>query len=412
MTYNTKETAGWKRSALAGLAILLTAATAAGCSTANAGESGPKPVKVAAVSKMQLDGSSEQDADAVSSSQANVVVKANGDVAELLKKRGDAVATGEVLFRLDSTDAVRNKEKNRLSRQNLESQLDKTSKDIATNKGVLNNTIEKLELQIADLEKAYNNARNDYDAGTAPKSQVDKAETQLKTARLDLDTSKKQLANLEATDPLAPLQIQIESTDLALQDIEKNLSDFDVKAPIGGLLTDLYPEQGVTVAPGYVAGVIQQIDPIKLHADVTETTAKLVRGKKDIPFVIQDTGEKMTGTVAYMADVMSPQSKTYVLELTASNPDRKLKPGMRVKLQLSGDAKQEALTVPTSGIVKEGNNSFVFVLAGDHAEKRQVTLGRESGPNREVLSGVKEGEQVIVSGQRELKDQDKAVVRN
>ncbi|KPV55719.1 hypothetical protein QJ48_31655 [Paenibacillus sp. A3] len=412
MTYNNNETAGWKRSALAGLAILLTVVTAAGCSTANAGESGPKPVKVAAVSKMQLDGSSEQDADAVPSSQANVVVKTNGDVAELLKKRGDAVAAGEVLFRLDSTDAVRNKEKNRLSRQNLESQLDKTSKDIATNKGVLNNTIEKLELQIADLEKAYNNARNDYDAGTAPKSQMDKAETQLKTARLDLDTSKKQLANLESTDPLAPLQIQIESTDLALQDIEKNLSDFDVKAPIGGLLTDLFPEQGVTVAPGYVAGVIQQIDPIKLHADVTETTAKLVRGKKDIPFVIQDTGEKMTGSVAYMADVMSPQSKTYVLELTAPNPDRKLKPGMRVKLQLGSDAKQEALTVPASGIVKEGNDNFVFVLAGDHAEKRKVTLGRESGSNREVLGGVKEGEQVIVSGQRELKDQDKAVVRN
>lgn len=401
---------GWKRTALAGMSIMLAGALAAGCS-AKAADGGTKSVKVAAVATQQADDKVEQDADVVSSSQVSVITKTGGDVAEVLKKRGDTVQQGEIIFRIDSSDAERNREKNQLSRANLQAQIDKNTVDIATNKSVLRNTIEKLQLQIADLQKAYNNARNDYDAGLVNKSQVEKAETQIKTAQLDLDTAQKQLANLENTDPLAPLRTQIQSTDVAMQDIEKSLSDFNVKAPISGILTELTPEQGVTVPAGYVAGQIQQTNPIKVHADLTEAEMKYVRGKTEVSFTLPNSTETLKGTVQYLADVMSPQSKTYVLELTVPNSDQKLKSGMRVKLQLGGDAKQTVVVVPTASIVKDGNDSYVYIVAGDQAEKRKVTLGRTWETNREALSGVKAGEQLVVLGQQELKDKDRVVVK-
>jgi HlyD family secretion protein len=399
----------WKRSAAAGLAIAMAAALAAGCSATSSASGQVKTVKTAPVAKVKLDSKQEVDGDAIASAQANIVAKSGGDVAALLKKRGDTVAQGDVLFRLDSTDAERGKDKNRLTKEGLQAQIDKTAQDIATNKSVLRNTIEKLQLQIADLVKSLNNVRNDYDAGAASKSQVEKVETQLSTARLDLDTAQKQLQNLESTDALASLRIQIESTDLSLKDIEKQLSDFEVKAPISGVLTEFAPEQGITVPAGYTAGVIQQLDPIKIHADLTESAVKLVRGAKELPFVVQDSGEAMTGKVVYLADVMSPQSKSFVLELSASNPGIKLKPGMRVKLNLGGSGQQDVLAVPNSSIVKDGNDSFVFVLSGSQVEKRKVTLGRAVDTSREV-QGVKDGEQVVVSGQQELKDKDTVTV--
>lgn len=119
----------------------------------------------------------------------------------------------------------------------------------------------------------------------------------------------------------------------------------------------------------------------------------------------------MTGTITYLADVMSPQSKTYVLELSVPNPDQKLKSGMRVKLQLGGGSTQDVVTIPTASIVKEGNDNYVFVAANDQAEKRKVTLGRVADTNREVTDGIKEGEQVIVSGTQDLKDKDKIELR-
>lgn len=401
----------WNRMLLAGLLVVLSSAVAAGCSVAPSNSNGVKSVKVGLAVKQKADDKQEVDADVVSSSQVNVIAKVSGDVKTMLKKRGDAVQQGEALFSLDSSDTERNRTKTELTIQNLQAQIDKTREDITTNRGVLKNTVQKLQLSIADLEKSYNNVHNDYDNGIATKNQLDKMETQLKSARLDLDTAQKQLANLDATDPLAALRAQLASAQVSLQDIDKTLTDFEVKAPISGILTELTPEQGVTVQANSVIGVIQQQNPIKIHADLTESAIKAVRGKKEIPFTMQGSSDKWTGTVTYLADVMSPQSKSYVLELSTDNPDFKLKSGMRVKLQLGGDSVQDIITVPSSGVVKDGNDNYIYVVNGDHVEKRKVSLGRTLDSNREVTSGVKEGEQLVVLGVQELKDQDKVDIR-
>jgi HlyD family secretion protein len=398
----------WNKAVTPAAVLLLCAMVAVGCSVTSAKESQLRQVKAAPVTKQAMEGGRvEQDADVVSSSQVSVTVKAGGDVQQLLKKRGDAVRQGEVIMKLDTSDVQRARKKTELTHENLQSQLDKTREDVATNKAVLKNTISKLELQIADLEKAYNSVRNDYDQGIASKTQLEKTDTQLSISRLDLDTARKQLANLETTDPLATLRIQIESAVVGIQDIDKTITDYEVKAPISGILTELNPETGMSIPSGYVAGVIQQLDPVKIHADLTEAGVRLVRGKPDVTFTVPGSEERLEGSVTYLADVMSPQSKTFVLELTAANNGFKLKPGTRVKLLLGESGKQDALAVPTSAVIQEGNDMFVFVLAGELAEKRKVTLGRAVNGYREIISGLKEGEQLVVSGGQGLQDKEK-----
>ncbi|NOU95200.1 efflux RND transporter periplasmic adaptor subunit [Paenibacillus sp. LMG 31456] len=400
----------WKSTVTPAVMILLCAAVTAGCSVTSAKEAQLRQVKVVPVAKQAMEGLVEQDADVVSSSQVNVTVKVGGDVLQLLKKRGDAVRQGEVILKLDATDMERSKRKTELTREGLQTQLVKTREDVATNKAVLKNTISKLGLQIADLEKAYNNLRNDYDQGIAAKNQLEKAETQWKTSILDLDTAQKQLANLEATDPLATLKIQLETTEVGVEDIDKTISDLEVKAPINGILTDLFPEQGMSVQSGYVAGVIQQLDPVKIHSDLTEAQVKLARGKSEVSFTLPGSNDKFQGAVTYLADVMSPQSKTFVMELTAKNDGFKLKPGTRVKLLLGDGGKQDALALPTSAVAQDGNEMYAFVLAGEQVEKRKVTLGRAVNGYREVVSGLKEGEPIVISVGQGLQDKEKVEI--
>src|SRR5262245_43205818 len=113
MTEWNQRTWGWNRGILAGLVLLLTAASAAGCSP-SAVENGAKTVKVTKAAMIKLDDKTELEADLIASSQVNVVVKTGGEVTEVLKKRGDTVEPGDVLFKLDSVDVLRNKEKNQL----------------------------------------------------------------------------------------------------------------------------------------------------------------------------------------------------------------------------------------------------------------------------------------------------------
>lgn len=388
----------WKRFAgIIALAALVTFVSA--CSSAKeapkaaASQEQVKAVKVANITKMQIADPDEVVADVVPSKQIDVVLKADGDVEKIVKKRGETVKEGDVIIALDRDDALRNREKAALAVQNANAQLDKGSKD-------LQNNIAKLETQLKDTEKQYNKMRNDYDLGLVGKFQLEQMEDTVNNLRRDLQT-------LKNTDPIAPLQVQQKTAQLTLQDAEKMLDYHEVKAPISGLITELPVEEGMTLPRGLKAAQIQQLNPIKIKADLTESAYPSVNGKTELEMYVPGGKEKWKGKISFLSSVVNSQTKAYALELEVANPDLKLKPGMRVQVLLNSVQDQEVVAVPTLSIVRENGENFVFVLVGDTVEKRKVELGRLKELVQEVLSGVKEGEQLVVSGQHQLKDKEK-----
>jgi len=402
--------------------VALSAALVAGCSAnpvaapeakaAAAQEQQVKTVKTAKVTKQKIGDPLEQVGDVVSSVRLDVVTKAGGEIVEVLKKRGETVQKGDVLFRLDPIDVELQKEQSDLSIRSAAAQLKKAREDVDNGKTELKNAIIKLETAVSDLEKAYNRTHNDYDAGNATKDQLDQAETQLNNMKLDLDIQRKKLQTLENTDSLATAEMQLESAKLSSRSAERALSNLEVKAPASGVLTDLTVEAGMTITPGFRAGEVQQLDPVKIQSTLTDTAAALVRGKTSLSFYIPDVTDKQEAKVTFLSDVMNSQTKAYDLELEVPNADGKLKPGAKAQIVLTADSEQIVPVVPTLSVVREGSDSFVFVLKGSTVEKRKVELGRLNEANQEVLSGVTADETIVVSGQHQLKDQDQVQVAN
>ncbi|CAG7630336.1 efflux RND transporter periplasmic adaptor subunit [Paenibacillus allorhizosphaerae] len=387
----------------------------AGCSatpvteplSAGAADTQPKSVKVSKIEKKRIGTPLEQVADVVASVTLDIVTKTPGDVAEILKKRGEPVEQGEVVFRLDPTDMLISREKAEIALQSGQQQLAKAREEWADGKQELHNNIAKAEDNLGNLQKNYGKIRNDYDTGLASKFQVEQLETQVNNAKLDLENMKAKLSTMEKTNPLAAIEQSVQSSAVAIREYDRNLQHMEVKAQVSGVLTDLPIEVGMTLPAAFRAGQSQQLDPIKIKAELTEEAARMVRGKPELSFYVPGQAEKMIAQVRYLADVMSVQSKSYALELEVPNGDRKLKPGMKAQVLLTEEADQLVVSVPTLAVVREGGDAFVFVLNGNIAEKRKVELGRLSDANQEVLSGVKEGEPLIVSGQHQLKDQEK-----
>jgi HlyD family secretion protein len=177
-------------------------------------------------------------------------------------------------------------------------------------------------------------------------------------------------------------------------------------------LTDLNVTVGQTLAPGGRVGEVQQTNPVKIKSQLTEALANLVRGKSELTFYIPGVTTKAGAKVIYLSDVINGQSKAYDLELEVPNPDGKLKPGSKAQVELTKDDEQNVPVVPSLIIVREGSNNFVFVVNGETVQKRKVELGRLNETNQEVISGVKEDEILVISGQHQLKDQDKIKVGN
>ncbi|GAA3413279.1 efflux RND transporter periplasmic adaptor subunit [Paenibacillus hodogayensis] len=401
-----------KNKAAAG-ALLLGVALLAGCNAtpeakpiAAAEQSQVKTVKTAKIEKRSIDDPAQHVADVVPSTRMTVATKAGGEVLEVLKKRGDTVEKDELLFRIDPKDVLLQKEKAQVSISGTRQQLNKATQDLADGKRDLQNGIAKLEQSVRDVEKTYNKMRNDYDQGLASKIQLEQLETQLNGLRLDLDSSRGKLKTMESTNSLSQLEQGLQTAQLSVQEIDRALENLEVRAPIAGVLTDFGVEAGMTVPAGFSAGDIQRLDPVKVKAELTEDAAKLIRGKQQLRLLVPGSTERLTGTVTYLADVMSAQTKAYSLELEVQNPDRKLKPGMKVQILLNEEADQVVVTVPTTSVVREGGDTYVYLLNGGVAEKRKVELGRLKDTYQEAISGVKEGEQVIVSGQNLLKDKE------
>lgn len=403
-----------KQSAKMMTAAVLGAALLSACSAkpaeqpqAAAAEPQLKTVKTAPVEKKKIGDPLEQVADVVSSLQLDVVTKSGGDVQSILKKRGDMVEKGEVILRMDPTDVLIQKEKAQISVSGTQEQLVKARQDLSNSRQDLQNTIAKLESTLKDAEKNYNKMRNDYDLGLVTKIQLEQTETALNNQRLDLESTRAKLKTLDSTNSLSQLEQGLKTADVSIRELNRTLENMEVKAQVSGVLTELPIEVGMTLPAGFKAAQVQQLDPIKIKAELTEDAAGLVRGKPELTFYIPGTTEKQQAKVSYLADVMSSQSKSYALELEVPNADRKLRPGMKAQVQLTGEQDQLVVTVPSLSIVREGGDTFVFVLNGDTAEKRKVVLGRLNETIQEVISGVKEGEQLIVSGQNQLKDKEK-----
>lgn len=402
--------------------VALSAAIIAGCSAspaaspsatpANAAEQGVKVVKTAKIAKQKIGNPVEQVGDVVSSVQLDVVAKSGGEVIEILKKRGDKVEKGDVLFRLDPTDVLIQKDLNTVSIKGAQAGLVEAKQKTANGIADAKDAVSKLETAVSDLEKAYNKARNEYDLGTATKTQLEQAETALTNMKKDLESARRSLKTAQETNSLAQVETSLESAQVSARSIDRTLSNLDVKAPASGVLTDLNVTVGETLAPGGRVGEVQQTNPVKIKSQLTEASAALVRGKGELVFYIPDVTDKASAKVTYLSDVINGQSKAYDLELEVPNPDGKLKPGSKAQVELTKDDEQIVPVIPSLSIVREGGDSYVYIVNGETVQKRKVELGRLNETNQEVLSGVKEGEMLVISGQHQLKDQDKIKVSN
>ncbi|MEI7026858.1 efflux RND transporter periplasmic adaptor subunit [Paenibacillus sp. y28] len=385
-------------------ALALTGCAAQGTAPAAAQEQLLKVVKTTEVGTASWESAATQVADILPSLQLDVVLKTDGDVLQVVRKKGDLVREGDVIAVLDSVDVQRQVEKASYSLQSAEEQLSKAKKDLADSQNELSGSLTKAQDALMEAQKEYDKLRNDYDVGEATERQLETAETNLKAARIDIDTLKRKKETLDTTNSVSALELQLKASQIAAADADKALENFTVKAPADGLLTEMIAEEGMTLSRGTKIGVLQKQEKVKLKAELTDAAYKAVQGKSELPFTVSGSNETHTARITYLSRVANTTTKTFSLELEADNKGGSLLPGGRVQLNLTSANDQQTVAVPSASVIRENGEAYVFVLSGDQAEKRKVTIGRTKDNRFEITDGLKSGEKLIVVGQSQLKD--------
>jgi Cu(I)/Ag(I) efflux system membrane fusion protein len=108
--------------------------------------------------------------------------------------------------------------------------------------------------------------------------------------------------------------------------------------------------------------------------------------------------QSFEGTITYVYPSLKPETRTVPVRLEIANPRQLLKPAMFAQVELPVGGKAKVLTVPISAVIDSGTRQIVLVqLAEGRFEPREVKLGSRTDKYVEVMSGVKDGEQVVVA---------------
>ena len=198
--------------------------------------------------------------------------------------------------------------------------------------------------------------------------------------------------------------IQLGMTEEQVIQVEKSGSPravLTITTPQSGVLQELDVRSGMTIMPGQTLARINGIGTVWLDAEVPEAiTEGLAVGQQVTAGFTSWPGKIFAGRVSALLPVLERDTRTLRVRIEWPNPKGLLRPGMYARVNLRRMGTESHLLVPTDAVISTGQRNVVIIAGQDgHFIPAAVKPGRESRGKTEIISGLKEGERVVVSGQ-------------
>ena len=201
---------------------------------------------------------------------------------------------------------------------------------------------------------------------------------------------------------------RLELWDIPKRDIDRLLQTGEIRktltlyAPASGVVTHIAVRGGMEVSPSQNLYTIADLSRVWVYAHVYEYELPWVAaGQRSIVELSYLPGVTFEGDVTYVYPFLDPKTRTARVRIELPNPDGALKPDMFATARITTRVHPNALAIPDEAVLHSGTRSLVVVAIGEgRFEPREVELGLDTGEGWiEVLSGVREGERIVTSGQ-------------
>jgi RND family efflux transporter MFP subunit len=179
-----------------------------------------------------------------------------------------------------------------------------------------------------------------------------------------------------------------------------------LRSPISGVVTARNYDNG-DMTGGNPIFVVQKINPVKVMVNVSESLYSHIKKGMSVNIEFDALeGQSFVGKVARITPSIDQATRTFEVELVVDNDKEIIKPGMYARTTIKY-GKRQNVVVPDLAVVKQlgSGDRFVYIYNTDGTVKYQkVELGRRFDKKYEILSGINEGDQVVVTGQNALKN--------
>jgi RND family efflux transporter MFP subunit len=237
---------------------------------------------------------------------------------------------------------------------------------------------------------------------SAARAQIDAAQQRVEEARAAL-----RIANTRDT-RLAVLRRQIDGLRAqeaqareAVRQAQIALDKRAIRAPFTGRILATLADVGDMMSPGTPIARLGEIRRVKVTFAVPEPSRPALPLGLAVHIAADALqGRTFTGRITALGFQADPRSRAFPIEVTVDNPEEALLPNMVTRLCLPVGPVSHRTLIPSSAVASDGAITYVFVLRGGRALRREVTLGAPVGDSVEALGGLQSGEQIAATPQR------------
>jgi membrane fusion protein (multidrug efflux system) len=186
---------------------------------------------------------------------------------------------------------------------------------------------------------------------------------------------------------------------------KKALADTVVRSPFSGVVGQRLVSVGDYVARGTKVASVMRTNPLRVNLTVPEQySAEVAVGRPVSLEVDAAPGQHFEGQVRYVSPALQADSRTLVVEALVPNNAGMLKPGSFATARIEQGSERPGILVPKVAVRTLSGTSRVYVIAGERAEERIVTIGQPVDDLVEITTGLKAGESVATSNVEKLSD--------
>ena len=366
------------------LLILVTVVVVSSCgkSEKTSSEVSATNVTVTEVKKQTIEDTVTYTGEIKASEYTSVSAKVSGTAKSIFFEVGEYVKEGDVLLQIDNTDYL--------------TQYNQAYAAYTSAMSQSKSAVAAAQLEYNNAKINHDNQKVLYDSGAISKLAYDTAVTRFENAKINLNAATEQAGLNGARASLDAAQNALDNTTL--------------RAPISGYISSKNANPGQMVTPGVEVFSIKNTDSVDAQIYVTESIISKINFETKAIIEVNSAEKTIEGVVTTVSPTKNTQTGMYDVRITIENSDASLKDGMFADITLTLSDSADALVVPSESILEdETGKKYVYIANGDTAKKVKVSPGITTDEFTEIVSGVKEGDKIIVSGKEYLSDKNNKI---
>lgn len=336
-----------------------------------------------------------------------IISPISAQILEVYAHSGDTVDVGTPLLRLDlqsaQTDYSKALDEQEIRRQQMVQLTTNTETQLSDRRMQL----EVEEMKIGQLEAQLRNEQYLDSLGSGTKDRVHQAEITLRTAQMQLKQLKQQYENevrVRKAD-LRMKQLQDGIADKGLDETRRTLDGANIRSPRKATLTYICSEIGSIVGSGSKVAVISDLTHFKVDCSIADTYSDRVLAGGRV--LVKIGKERLFGTI----NTVTPLSQDGVITFTVlmDNPSHpKLRSGLKAEVFVITSIKEDVLRIRNGSYYTGAGNYTLFIYKDEHTlVPRTIQLGDCNYDYVEVISGLEEGDSVVVNDMQRYKGKEK-----